>query len=330
MGKITLSDHGTFIIREYSAHDMFRVLALWKVAFGREMSVPLWRWKYHENPFGCRMMLCVNEADEPVVVYGGVPYRANWNGKSTEIIHLMDIMSHPDYRKTGLFVKTGDAFFDQFTGNDRAVLLYGFPGQYHFDIGQKYMAYQKMLPGVVYLQVKLSCVMGHVPESEGSITRISEVDDALDSLWETVKHDYPFSIQRDSTFAHWRYDRHPVRGYEIWGYRFNLQDPMLAYVVLKVDSGKAVIVDLLTPDSQFVVWNVLGKLAKILSARGVEQMETWLPGGHFLCRHAISYGFESFAEPTGIIPAVRMVCPSIAFESFCEHMYYTMADGDLI
>jgi hypothetical protein len=330
MREITLPNRSTFIIREYRVEDMFRVLALWKVAFGKEMSVPLWQWKYHDNPFGYRMMLCVNEADEPVVTYGGVPYQANWNGKTIEIIHLMDIMSHPDYRKTGLFINTIEAFIDRFTGPDRSVLLYGFPSQYHFDIGQKYMAYKKILPGVAYLRAMLSCLIGHVPEPEGSMERILEADDTLDSLWETVKPDYPFSLQRDSLFIHWRYDKHPIHGYELWGYRSKLQDSMLAYVVLKVDSGKAAIVDLLTPDSQVVVGNVLGKLAQMLSVRGVEQLETWLPGGHFLSQYAMLCGFANLPEPMGIVPTARIFHPSITFEWLYEHMYYTMADGDLM
>jgi len=68
----------------------------------------------------------------------------------------------------------------------------------------------------------------------------------------------------------------------------------------------------------------------MLSVRGVEQLETWLPGGHFLYQYAMLCGFESFLEPMGIIPTARIFHPSITFEWLCEHMYYNMADGDLM
>lgn len=330
MSEIVLPHRGTFVIREYRAEDMFRVLALWKIAFGKDMPVDVWQWKYHVNPFGCRMMICLNEADKPVVMYGGIPYRANWNGKKAEIIHLMDIMTHPDYRKTGLFVKTVEAFIERFTGLDRAIILYGFPGKYHFDIGQKYLAYREILPGITYLRKTFSCPDNDMPEPEGNIERISGADDILDEPWETVKLDYPFSIQRNSMFARWRYNLNPTHDYEIWVYRSGIQDTVLAYVVLIVESRKAVMVDLIAPDSPVVVRNIMGKTVQMLSARGVEQLETWLPGGHFLCRYAMSYGFEIFPEPIGIVPTARIFIPSMKFEWLREHMYYTMADGDMI
>ncbi|MBI5591129.1 MAG: GNAT family N-acetyltransferase [Deltaproteobacteria bacterium] len=330
MEKITLTGRGTFVIRPYQPEDEGRVLSLWKTAFQKEMPEPLWRWKYSENPFGYRILLCVNEAGDPVVMYGGIPYQANWKGQHVEITNLMDIMSHPDYRKTGLFIQTGNAFFDTFCGPDKSVLLYGFPGKYHFEIGQKYMAYLKLKTDVVYLRAETAHLAPSITQSPGYLELVRDIDESFDRLWEICKGSYPLAIIRNAAFIRWRYGNHPLKRYEIWRYQAGQQGAMDAYVVLSIADGKAVLSDILAPPSGFNLSNVFGLLGKMLSDRDISTLETWLPGGHVMMHAALSSGFNVYPEPTGIIPTIRIFDPSLAFEWACDHLYYSMADGDLV
>ena len=72
---------GTFSARPYRAEDEQAVLDLWHVAFGKELDPELWRWKYVDNPFGMRVLVCRDPSGEiAVVMYSGVPYRARWKG----------------------------------------------------------------------------------------------------------------------------------------------------------------------------------------------------------------------------------------------------------
>jgi len=330
MEKITLMGRGIFVIRPYQPEDEGRVLSLWKTAFQKEMPESLWRWKYRENPFGYRILLCVNDAGDPVVMYGGIPYQANWKGKRVEITNLMDIMSHPDYRKTGLFIQTGNAFFDTFGGPDRSVLLYGFPGKLHFEIGQKYMVYRKLTADVAYLSVEPAHLIPSITQSPGYLEPAGDVDDSFDRLWESCKGSYPLAIIRNAAFLRWRYGNHPLKRYEIWKYRTTQQGAMDAYAVLSIADGKASLSDILAPPSGICLSNVFGLLGKMLDERGINVLETWLPRGHFMTHAALSSGFNPYPEPTGIIPTIRIFDPLLTFEWGCDHMYYSMADGDLV
>jgi hypothetical protein len=323
-------DRGSFVIRPYQPEDEGRVLSLWKTAFHKEMPESLWHWKYSENPFGYRILLCVNDAGDPVVMYGGIPYQANWKGKLVEITNLMDIMSHPDYRKTGLFIQTGNAFFDTFCGPDKSVLLYGFPGKYHFEIGQKYMAYRKLTADVVYLSAEPDRLTQSITQPSGCMEPVTDIDDAFDRLWDISHSGYPLSIIRDASFLRWRYGSHPLKHYEIWKYLTRQHGAMEAYAVLSIAGSKAVLSDILAPLSGVNLSNIFGVLGKMLSDRGISTLETWLPGGHFMTHAALSSGFNSYSEPTGIIPTVRLFDPSLEFEWVCDHLYYSMADGDLV
>lgn len=331
MGKVTLADRGEFLVRPYQPEDEKYVLSLWKTAFQKEMPETVWRWKYTENPFGFHMLLCLNESGIPVVMYGGIPYRANWNGTPVEITNLMDIMSHPDYRKTGLFIHTGNAFFDRFGGPEKSVFLYGFPGSYHYEIGRKYLGYRKLAADVVYLHAAVDAlIQSGFQKSTGCIEQNLIIDDAFDRLWQRCRGSYPLAIIRDAAFLSWRYAHHPVKSYEVWQYRVSRQGDMMAYAIFSIEAGTAVISDVMAPLSDIRLsdfWSVLGKM---LYDRGVVSVATWLPGGHFMVQSAVSSGFSVCPEPTGIIPTLRIFDPDMDFAWACDHLFYTMADGDLV
>ena len=330
MEKIVEINARKYVIRPYQPEDEGRVLSLWKTAFHKEMPESLWCWKYRDNPFGCRMMLCVNDAGDPVVMFGGIPFQAGWKGKRVEITHLMDIMSHPDYRKTGLFVQTVDAFIDTFCGPDKSVLLYGFPGKYHFEIGQKYMLYRKLTADVAYLSVAPAHLIPSITQPPGYLEPAGDIDESFDRLWEICRGAYPLAVIRNAAFLRWRYGNHPLKRYEIWRYRTTPQGAMEAYAVLSIAGGRAVLSDILAPPSGICLSNVFGSLGKMLAERGISILETWLPGGHFITRAALSSGFDPCPEPTGIIPTLRSFDPSLTFEWGSDHLYYSMADGDLV
>jgi len=329
MEKITVKNLGTFEIRPYLPEDERQVLSLWKTAFHKEMPEPLWHWKYTRNPFGCRILLCVNEAGEPVVLYGGIPYVTHCKGRTVEMTQLMDIMSHPEYRKTGLFIQTGNAFFDTFTGQGKSVLLYGFPGKYHFDIGQKYLSYIKIPADVAYLKGDTAHLASSAVRSPGRLEAVHQIDNTFDRLWENCKGDYPLSIIRNAAFLQWRFGDHPFHRYEIWAYQTTGKEPQ-GYAVLAVTGSKAALVDMLAPVAGMDESGFWGLLGKMLAGRGITVLETWLPGEHAMVRSALASGFVSGPEPIGIIPTIRIFDPDLSFEWACDRLYYTMADGDLM
>jgi hypothetical protein len=321
---------GVFVVRPYDDGDEAGVLSLWQAAFGKEISSSLWRWKYLENPYPVQIALAVGEDGRTLVMYGGIPYRANWEGKTVTITHLMDIMSHPDCRGSGLFVKTGMAFFDLFAGPGRTLFYYGFPGKYHFDIGKKYLAYSGFQGGVAFLMARAGALARKSRWPLGRIERITEVDDAFDGLWKRSVGDYPLAVIRDAAFLQWRFFEHPLRRYEMWGYRPYLHRELRAYAVFSVEGETARMVDILCPPSKKAAGDFLARLGRQFDERGIREIQTWLPKDHFLGRLAVSAGFNPFQEPLGFIPTGRSFHPGLSMDWASQHLYYTMADGDLL
>lgn len=318
---------GRFPARPYRPDDEERVLELWRIAFGKELPVEIWRWKYARNPFGSRILLCLDEAgDAAIVMYSGVPFRTNWNGREVEMVQLMDIMSHPDHRKTGLFVKTAEAFFDCFAGGE-SVLYYGIPGLYHFEIGAKYLAYSRLDSDVAFFQADPAQVVG---SGRGRLCDEGTPGRAFDALWDEQAANYPLAVVRNSAFLRWRFNDHPHRRYTIYGWRTGLLGRLRAWAVVGVEDASARIADLLLPPDPTLSAGFLGRVARALSKQGVQRLETWIPGGHFAAEGLQAAGFVQSPEPLGIVPTARSFDDNLEIPWVSANLYYTMADADLV
>jgi hypothetical protein len=304
------------------------VLDLWRIAFGKELDADIWRWKYADNPFGMRVLLCFDPDDEKaVVMYSGAPYRARWRDREVEIVQLMDIMSHPDFRKTGLFVKAAEVYFDTFAGGD-SVLYYGIPGRYHFDIGAKYLKYSELASGVAYLAADpRKLARGPV----GGSLRVSDRPaPVFDRMWRDLGEHYPLAAVRDRAFLEWRFFNHPRREYIVYVVGGGLLSRPRGYAVVGMDGTTARLVDLLVPPDRRPVSVLSSGLAADLVRRGIERVETWLPGGHFLTGLLELEGWGREDEPLGIVPTARSFNSALEIPWISDNFFYTMADSDLM
>jgi len=320
---------GTFTAAPYGAEDEARVLELWRVAFGRELDPDLWRWKYVDNPFGMRVLVCRDPTTEAaVVVYSGVPYRALWNGREVEIVQLMDIMSHPEVRKTGLFIKAAEVFFDTFAGGD-SVLYYGIPGRYHFDIGAKYLQYSELESGVAYLRGptgELACGSGLF---RPSVQVLDHATPELDQIWGEVAGHYPLAAVRDAAFVNWRFFLNPQRDYLLYVLRTGIARRPRGYAVVGIENETARMVDVLVTPEPGMIAALSGRVAADLSDRGIDTIETWMPGRHFITEGLEAAGWSREKEPLGIVPTARSFDERLTIPWVAENFFYTMADSDL-
>ncbi len=330
MGEVKIEvEAGSFSARPYRSGDDAEVLALWQLAFGRELDEAIWRWKYAENPFGQRILLCLDDDGLALVMYSGVPYRANWNGREVEIVQLMDIMSHPDYRKTGLFVKAADTYFDLFAGGD-SVLYYGIPGRYHFDIGAKYLKYSELKSGVAYLRGEASVIARRARLFGATAERIDDAAVALDAVWTELKPHYPLAAIRDRAFVEWRFFQNPTRDYSVYLYRTGLSKRPKGYAVVGIEGEVARIVDLLVPPDRNLIAEFTGQIAADIRRLGIGVLETWMPGSHFISRMLEDSGWAREPEPLGIVPTARSFDNGLTIPWTSENFFYTMADSDLM
>ncbi len=330
MEKIITARNEEYLIRPYTEKDEIKAAFLWELAFEKSFPKEVWNWKYHRGPFQNKILLCCDKNDRAIVLYGGIPYRANCKGAEMEVTHLMDIMSHPDFRKTGLFVHTVNAFIEMICGPEpnQSQLLYGFPGKYHFDIGNKYLEYRRIGDGVSFLSGKISEIRKNRGPGEG-ILQIADREQNFDFIWDRCASDYPFSVIRNSSFIRWRYFDNPSKDYKIYIFKRDEGRSPSGYAAFSFENGTASLIDMILPNTAADAGSFFSEISSVATDHDCETIRAWFPSHHFLTSMALESGFSLHPEPTGIIPTARSFDPSLSFGWVCDHMYYTMGDGDI-
>ncbi len=333
MEKNIETAQGRFLLRPYQDEDERKVTALWEAAFRQKIDGKIWRWKFHDCPFGRQTMLCFTEEGDPVTMYSGIPFPAIWNGKKIRMAQLIDNMSHPGYRQAvsgrkGLFVRTAEYYFNVYGNEQNSVFLYGFPGYRHYQLGSLLLGYSRLPSEVVYLEAEPQKIRKTMLFFAGRAEILTRSIPALDEFWEQAAPHFSFSVKRDAAFAKWRYFDHPVNQYQFYVWR-NISGKITAYAAVLYGDQGATIVDVLTLPESKGLRNILKILKAECRLRGVEKMRTWMPTDHFITDQLIESGFESKEEPLGIIPAGKSFCKDPEINRTIKNIFYTMGDGDL-
>jgi hypothetical protein len=227
-------------IRPYRPGDERQILATFNRVF-REVNGPSfvdrtleqWIWQYMDNPAGHRMSLAVAPDGTVVSQYAGVPVFVDSPWGELRFVHCVDSMTHPDWRqglkRPGIFVVTGLPFsaYSRWIGD---AVLYGFPVDSAFRIGQRYLEYH-FLRVIDFLLRDPAA--GALPLPAGfAIERLLALPVDLNGLYERARAGRQCLLRRDRGYLDWRYLKNPVRAdYELWAAR---QDGVLrGLVVLK-------------------------------------------------------------------------------------------------
>jgi len=366
-------------IRPFRKGDEEAILNLWQAAFNSTMSLPLFRWKYLENPYSQAMMLSISNSDGVVAFYGGVPYLFHHEDRDTHAVQLMDIMTHPDHRKNKVFVSTAKEFMSLYCASGALLLMYGFPGEFHYGIGEKKLNYEKM-GRVLHLKYSLKELSGHTgkvfsnhkvlsspdeypdpyldPVSMESINSVDAHSSFLNHAWNKNRRDYCFSIVRDAAFVKWRFFDHPEKEYKVLKFTgqksngdlnhgqtinltpgmhpdtdllmdadFHNKEESLSWVVIKLEGKKAILVDMLMPNSFPHFKGVFAALEKYLMEMGIDEVVSWLPENHFSAKYALLAGFRAEQEPLGIVSTVARFDHSPSIGWLESNFYYSMVSS---
>ncbi|MCH8486062.1 MAG: GNAT family N-acetyltransferase [Candidatus Cyclonatronum sp.] len=326
------SADGVFRLRAYQQADEPKVLALWEAAFGKAAEPEVWRWKFHQSPNGSPGLICETETGKAVAFYGGIRHQMNYRGDRIFAVHLVDNMSHPDYRqiisgRKGLFILTVQNYFKSFTGPGKASFLYGYPGLKHFRLGKMLAGYQA-LPGVSYLETGISELKTPGWFSRAEIAEATDNTD-FDALWQQVEEHYPLAIVRGNAFVDWRYRRHSFKSYRL--FTASRRGEVLAYVCYSLpgEGETAVLTDVVAAPDFRAFSRLLYSSAQQLSGLGVKQLQTWLPPHHFVTSYLERAGFRLKPEPLGITPTWKCFDDGLSQDFANRNLYFTMGDGDL-
>ena len=237
-----------WIVRKYRPEDKQQCLALMEAVSGHAPDRAVWDWYIERNPYGADMGWVADDHGRICGRYGMIPLELQVQGKRIPITQAVEIMTHPDYRKQGMFPAMAAQVFADLPGMGYDLAI-GFPNDAarpgHVKFGWKEPGFvpaslrpihtsvvarrfyrnpvKAALAGIagdIYLTLFLNWRKPNGLDRVAS-TKIERFDSRFDDLWQRVGARYPIALVRDSRYLNWRYADCPFsyikRSFEIDG-----------------------------------------------------------------------------------------------------------------
>jgi GNAT superfamily N-acetyltransferase len=258
-----------------------------------------WNWMYMDNPAGDSRIWVADHEGKIVGSRSVILVKMKIAGETVIASENTDLMTHPDYRRQGIFSTLERKSFDQL--EDCGVCItYSFPGSMSYPgyikSGKFFDMYalQTMIKPLNLentlkrriknkFLLKICTVIGYLfinifyrakkpPEVDGlTITKISSFDDRINDFWKKISNDYEIIVVRDKEYLNWRYVDVPDVNYTI--YLAEENEEICGYVVLgctKQDQLSGHIIDIIAPlDRPEVIHFLLSKAVEYFEEEGV-------------------------------------------------------------
>ena len=124
-------------IRLAPPEDPERFAPLMRAAFGLRVSDRHFAWKFVENPSGPVVGFEAIGPDGPVAFYGEIPETYLVRGKRTRVHQTVDIMIHPDYRRSGLYMELSRRMYEHLLAEEGGYTLVAFPNDKLLSVATK-------------------------------------------------------------------------------------------------------------------------------------------------------------------------------------------------
>ncbi|GAB4419291.1 MAG: hypothetical protein OHK0032_15190 [Thermodesulfovibrionales bacterium] len=309
-------------IRIYEKGDEHGIVKLFKEVFGREMTLEEWRWKYTGR--GNKKVyssVAVNESGEVVAHYGGMPHRMVYQGREVYGLAIGDVMVHPKFRGFKLFKKAAAMVPDEAV-KDGIILGYGFPNERAMALPEKLGLYEKVED--VFEASKEAKFFNNLNRFIYKFFPLSYDDSRIDALWESVKREVKLGVVRDREYLAWRYERHPLYRYELWGLKKRWGNRLAGLAVLKRDGERMLIIDFVCSINMLNI--LFKKIGNYAYKTWIKTLTLWLP----------EYLRPAIEEMGFLVNPTRTCIPRTTHEKTLTKdemkgkFFYTMGDTDFL
>lgn len=263
-------------IRPATPADAPGICQLFSRAFGTEMSLEEWMWKYESNPDGWFGIVAV--ADGQIVGnYAGWGSRFLLDRESRLLYAVGDVSTDPSIRRlgvrSGVFRRMTESFYEA-VFRSGVPFCFGFPGQRHLTISHRLVGTRTLLP---IRQILVPCHTFPSPPTDAVAGDF--VGENFDRFWVEASRALTHAAVRDRARVNWRFHARPTRYYRmVWR---ESKGKVLGWAVLSVHGEHALVADFLglLPDGSDLLPLFSAAAAEAITM-GARQLVFWeTPGG---------------------------------------------------
>jgi hypothetical protein len=294
-----------WITRNYREGDEQGIVDLWKLVFAEgeqeRGELAYWYWQFRDNPAGPPKIRLAIDGDKVVGQYAVIPMNLQFMGKSVLATLSLDTMTHPHYRRQGMFGTLANELYADLGLNGMPV-TYGFPNDNSLGGFVKKLQWTHICSLPVYVKpLRLDVIAAQVISNPGlsifakplaratgalafrpgrlaeqykpNISWLDIFDERADDLWDQVYDPAKIALVRNADYLNWRYFQNPSRDYRVIS--FTKDADLLGYVVLRCMEQfglrGGMITDLIArPEREDVVQALLDAASEHFLAQGMD------------------------------------------------------------
>ncbi len=324
-------------IRELRTGDEASLLETFNFVFAAEnpdfrpRTMAEWEWAFRANPAGFRVWLAVKEA-QVVAQYAALPYRVLVEGSERHFAQIVDSMVHPEHRRglkrPGMFVNTALPFFDEYGGEGRDLVHYGWPIEQAWRVGKTFLKYEAVRTQPFLVRE----VDPAATDFPSEVEVIERFDHQARWLYDRCVGEWPASTIRDDAFLNWRFTDNPHDSYVNFGVR-DAEGVLRGYAVYKfgdwVLPNMGLVVDWLVPyDEPEVAELLLRAVQARAAADGAGVAATIFPEWAPWFAWIQERGF--LVHPSHYFMVARNFERRYDMLWLRDHWWYQLADTDLV
>ena len=253
----------TWPVRVYKEGDEDEIFELTKAVWGKDVPekerwMQGWRWMHINNPAGISRIWLAEDGSKIVSQYPVILEDMKIGEEIIKAAQLIDTMTHPEYRRQGLFSTLGKKALTKME-NGGVQFVYCFPTQevypLHIKSGwhdvcifqvmikplnlksilRKYFVRNRLLLNIFTISgnliIKTFFRSKKVPDEDKlKVREITRFDDRINDFWNKISDDYNIIRIRDKEYLNWRYVDVPNADYTI--YVAEEEDEICGYIVL--------------------------------------------------------------------------------------------------
>lgn len=209
---------------------------IYELCFGVKHSESYFKWKYLDNPSGQAVAYVAMHGNRIAAFYGMIP-ETYVIGEKTEVIYQsMDTMTHPAYRRKGLFTILANKTYEHIKEKEGKLNIVGFPSE------SSHPGFIKKLNWTTLIELKYSFTYRAIFNLKNLFQRNSDIEINSTSsfnqefdqyLNQKEKIETPIHRLIDQQYANWRFTSCPLVSYNIL--KITKQKNTIGYVVYHID-----------------------------------------------------------------------------------------------
>lgn len=314
--------NGWHIVKSVDDADKKDIIRLRKIVFpGEDPDKELeefWNWQFKNNFYGPAEIFLAKHKNQFVGHYAIIPQKFQFNGKEYTAGLVVDVMTHPDYRKQGMFYAIG-RFALASTGTDFTI---GYPIRGEVMPGHLKSGWEvvKKIP-LYILPVNFEKIISHfisvgfVRQMAGAsvrgfyklffsretnatayeIQKVKEISSAEVNFFGCPQKNGSIRQMKNNDYLRWRFDSNPLPNYEKFMVTEKKSGKPMAYFVLRkkniLDLSCMVMVDLLLKENNFTLLkNIMRYIRKKARAENQDCVACMLRDDGFISNRLKFFG----------------------------------------